>query len=459
MKSTYQVRFWEIKVLKPDANGRRRKRPYGVRWVTAGREHSEWFITKTLARAYLNKLVQAANKGEAFDVETGLPESMYRELRSPTLLQVVREFLDDAWADLSPNSRGRLVDGLAVAVQGFLDEEIDADPVDVRRALTTLVLPPVSARVNGNGHLAEIAEWLVQHSRKVAELADETETAKLGRHLLVKLDGSKAKVATVDTRRGSLVRALSFAVGKQYLSTNPFSTWSPSKFRGEVAIDPGVVVNPLQAWSLLAAVTYVRPRGKNSSWLPFFATLYFAGTRPGEARFLSEDHCHLPSSGWGKLVLPNSLGKSAARYNDGEMYQVRPLKHRPEEATRDIPIPPQLVRILSEHIDTAGTGEKGRLFRTADGGPIPNASYTDIWRLARRYGLAPNQVASPLARRPYDLRHAAVSSWIAAGVPLPEVARRAGHTVQMLTAVYAKVIYGSADQMNQKIETFLDDLD
>jgi hypothetical protein len=50
-----------------------------------------------------------------------------------------------------------------------------------------------------------------------------------------------------------------------------------------------------------------------------------------------------------------------------------------------------------------------------------------------------------------------VSSWIAAGVPLPEVARRAGHTVQMLTAVYAKVIYGAAAQMNQRIEAFLDD--
>jgi len=74
-------------------------------------------------------------------------------------------------------------------------------------------------------------------------------------------------------------------------------------------------------------------------------------------------------------------------------------------------------------------------------------------------GLPPSAVSSSLARRPYDLRHAAVSSWLAAGVPIPEVARRAGHTVQMLTAVYAKVIYGATDSMNQRIEAFLlDDL-
>jgi integrase len=459
MKPTYKVRFWEIGVRKPNEKGRR-KASYGARWVTDGHEHSEWFATKALARSYLNKLVRAANQGEAFDMETGLPESMYREQNSPSLLRVAQEFLREIWPDVSPNSRGRLLDGLAVAVHGFLDDEIDADPADVRRALTSLVLPPESARVEGNGHLAGIAEWLEQHSRKVAELADEKETARLGRKLLIKLDGSKAKVRTVGTRRGSLVQALSFAVDQQYLSANPFSGWSPSRFQSEVAIDPGVVVNPAQARSLLAAVTYARPRSRNVSWRPFFATLYFAGTRPGEARSLAVDNCHLPSSGWGKLILPNSLGRSAARLSDdGEVYQVRPLKHRPEEATREVPIPPELVRILSEHIEQQGVAADGRLFRTAAGGPVPNASYTDIWRLARLYGLAPIQVASQLARRPYDLRHAAVSSWIAAGVPLPEVARRAGQTVQILTSVYAKVIYGSADQMNQRIEDFLDDAD
>lgn len=457
MKPTYQVRFWEIKTMKPDRNGRRRKRPYGARWVTAGEEHSEWFITKTLARAYLNKLVQAANKGEAFDIETGLPESMYREQNSPTLLGLAREFLDEVWSEMSPNSRGRLVDALAVAVHGFLDEESDAEPAEVRRALTTMVLPPDTARLDGPPERVEIVSWLEQHSRRVVELTDADERDRLGRKLLVKLDGGKARVSTVDTRRGALVQALSYAVSRGYLQDNPFRGISLSRFGREVAIDPGVVVNPAQARSLLAAVTYARPRGSNRSWRPFFATLYFAGMRPGEARFLAKDHCDLPGSGWGELVLPNSLGRAAARYNDhGESYQIRPLKHRAEEATRAVPIPPELVRLLRVHIDQEGTADNGRLFRSASGGPLSNASYTDIWRLTRPLGLPPHQVASQLARRPYDLRHAAVSSWIAAGVPLPEVARRAGHTVQMLMAVYAKVIYGTGDQMNKRIERFLD---
>jgi hypothetical protein len=36
--------------------------------------------------------------------------------------------------------------------------------------------------------------------------------------------------------------------------------------------------------------------------------------------------------------------------------------------------------------------------------------------------LTPAEVASPLARRPYDLRHAAVSTWLNAGLTATQVA-------------------------------------
>ena len=47
------------------------------------------------------------------------------------------------------------------------------------------------------------------------------------------------------------------------------------------------------------------------------------------------------------------------------------------------------------------------------------------------------QEASPLARVPYHLRHAAVSLWLNAGVPAPQVAEWAGHSVHVLMKVYA----------------------
>jgi hypothetical protein len=47
---------------------------------------------------------------------------------------------------------------------------------------------------------------------------------------------------------------------------------------------------------------------------------------------------------------------------------------------------------------------------------------------AREDALTAEKVASPLARRPYDLRYAAVSTWLNAGVPSAQVAEWAGHS-------------------------------
>lgn len=60
-------------------------------------------------------------------------------------------------------------------------------------------------------------------------------------------------------------------------------------------------------------------------------------------------------------------------------------------------------------------------------------------------------MASPLAGRPYDLRHAAVSLWLNSGVPAPDVAERAGHSVDVLLRVYAKCIDGQREIANQRI--------
>ena len=63
----------------------------------------------------------------------------------------------------------------------------------------------------------------------------------------------------------------------------------------------------------------------------------------------------------------------------------------------------------------------------------------------------PDQQASPLTRRPYDLRHAAVSLWLNSGVPATEVARRAGHSVVVLLKIYAHCTDGQASAANQRI--------
>jgi hypothetical protein len=69
--------------------------------------------------------------------------------------------------------------------------------------------------------------------------------------------------------------------------------------------------------------------------------------------------------------------------------------------------------------------------------------------------LTPERVASPLADRPYTLRHAAVSLWLNAGVPATEVAERAEHGVDVLLRVYAKCLDDGQRLANERIQDTL----
>lgn len=59
---------------------------------------------------------------------------------------------------------------------------------------------------------------------------------------------------------------------------------------------------------------------------------------------------------------------------------------------------------------------------------------------------------SMLARRPYVLRHACVSTWLNAGVPPAQVAEWAGHGVEVLLRVYAKCVDGDDQVALRRIE-------
>ena len=133
----------------------------------------------------------------------------------------------------------------------------------------------------------------------------------------------------------------------------------------------------------------------------------------------------------------------------------RPPGTRPEAPRRQRdphhPHPPGPGPAARAHIKRFGTTPDGRIFQTARGGILQDSGYNEVWNQARQTALTPAQQRSPLARRPYDLRHAGVSLWLNAGVPATEVARRAGHGVAVLLKIYAHRIDGQATAANQRI--------
>ncbi|MGW4729710.1 hypothetical protein ACWEQC_11120 [Streptomyces shenzhenensis] len=125
------------------------------------------------------------------------------------------------------------------------------------------------------------------------------------------------------------------------------------------------------------------------------------------------------------------------------------------EEVRPVPILPQLVVILRAPLATFGTAKDGRLFTNERGGVVGSSTYYRVWQEARTLALPSAAVASPLAARPYDLRHSALSTWLNAGVDPTEVAARAGNSVEVLLSRYAKCIDGRQEIVNRKIEELL----
>jgi integrase len=267
-----------------------------------------------------------------------------------------------------------------------------------------------------------------------------------------KLDGKPAAASTTQRKRAVIYNALEYAVERKLLDSNPLAAIRAKNHRPVEQVDRRVVVNPEQAARLLAAVGKQGESGKRL--VAFFALMYYSALRPAEAANLPDTALQLPTEGWGELFLPGSAPTTGAAWSDsGRRRDERGLKHRAREAIRVVPSPPPLTSLLRSHLQEFGTNSRGRLFgatRAAER-DLSDSVYGRVWASARAAALTTAEAASPLARRPYDLRHAAVSTWLNASVAPTQVAEWAGHSVAVLLRVYAKCIAGQEEAARNRV--------
>ncbi|MFI7629708.1 tyrosine-type recombinase/integrase [Microbispora rosea] len=452
MNASYDVKFFETYRNKSS------KTPsYVVRWQVAGKRSSKTYRTKALAESFLSDLRQAAKRGEPFDVESGLPASMIKAKSARTVFDFVRAYIDMKWPHAAAKTRDSISDALSTALPALTkDRPGRPDAETLRTALRKCALIPADKRPEPSPEMARAVRWLEGASLDLGDL-NETKIVRLALDALaLRLDGQAASANTIRRKRAVLHAVLEYAVELEELPSNPLHKvkWKPPKTTE--TIDPRVVVNPRQAEELLTAVTYVGKRGRGRRLMALFACMYYAALRPGEAVALRQQDCHLPATGWGRLLVDVSRPEVNTQWTDsGDAHEERGLKHRGRDDVRPVPIPPALVKILRQHIEEFGVGSDGRIFRSERGGVVASTAYTEVWQEARKLALTPAQVTSPLARRPYDLRHAAVSLWLNAGVSAPDVAERAGHSVDVLLRVYAKCLDGQQEIANRRIDDAL----
>lgn len=455
---TYDVRVWSIRRYR-GARGT----TYPVKWNVAGKRHQRTFATHRLAESFRTDLMIAAREGVPFHLDGGLPATMQVAEPAPTWLEHAMRYVKVKWPSASPRHRRGIAEALTDATLAIIDSTEERPPNAVlRQVLYGWAFNATAREITLPDEAAAAFTWLGRNSPLLDDLGNATVLRKALDRLALKQDGLAAAASTVARKRATLHSVLEYAVELEVFPGNPMKRVRWKAPTTTELVDRRVVVNVHQARALLDAVWQRDP-----AVAAFFACLYYAGLRPAEARALRAEGCRLPDSGWGHLLLTGSHQTSGAAWTDAAtMGEERGLKHRGLQDTRLVPAHPELVGVLVRHMDRFPLGVDGRLFVTRTGrrgvpvappyvNPVAMGTLYRAWHRAREAALTEREAGSMLARRPYDLRHACLSTWLNAGVSPARVAQWAGHSVDVLLRVYAKCVDGDDEIALKRIEDAL----
>jgi integrase len=459
---TYDVRIYKTEVYKG-----KRVTTYTVRWKVGPRAWKEPFRNKAQAESFLAELRSATKKGEAFNLKTGRPVSWQRTEGDMTWYDFACVFVDMKWKTASAKYRHDIAYALTKATPALLATD-RGKPNDalLRKALFRWGFN-AKQRDSAPEDIAQALAWVAANTVSVSALAEPERARKVLDAATTRLDGKRSAASVARRNRMILANAMDYAVAeRKLLASNPIRAlkWTAPQTSSE--IDRRSVVNPDQARALLKAVKAREPSGPRL--VAFFAIMYYSALRPEEAISLVRDNVTLPDQiwdeeagkwaesgdGWGELHFRQPTPDAGREWTDDGSHreQRRQLKHRAEGQERRVPCPPELTVILRTHLqEHVGEATDARLFVGVRGGDLPAITYRRAWREARREVLSAQQYASPLARRPYDLRHACVSTWLNGGVPATQVAKWAGHGVDVLLRIYASCLEGQDEIAKRRI--------
>lgn len=448
-ETTYDVRIWSIEQRKG-----KHKTTYRVSWK-AGRQtpFKRSFDTKGLAATFHAKLRSAAKEGVSFDLATGLPVTMLQATESLSWHEFACMYVDMKWPDISPSHRRSTVQSLTPVSVAMSNGTRGMPGRTVLNRAIQLALNPSTRTQERPESVQHALRWIQTHSRPVSDLNQPDVLRTVLTEIDSKVDGKRAASNTIRLRRTALLDAIQYAIEKKLLTKNPLDAVKTRKPKTTLhQVDQRSVANPVQARTLLKAVRKDKPR-----LYAFFALMYFAALRPEEAAELRKSNLSLPANGWGWIFLERATPEISHEWTDsGSRNERRGLKHREENIGRTVPCSPELTAILHDHLDRYVTAADGRLFRgQRNGGRVNSSVYGRAWAKARAAVFTPEFEASPLAKRPYDLRHAAVSTWLNAGVEPTRVAAWAGHSVSVLLRVYAKCLDGGEQTALARVESAL----
>lgn len=408
-----------------------RTRPWRVRSKVAGGDVSKHFARERDAWRYYTKLIEARDEGFRFDPATGEPVSWAGV--DVSVASWAHTWFQRRSPHLMPRTRLSYVEGLAEVLPHIVNAKAPKlDPValqDLRGEIRAWL-----ASANGPMPL-----YLIRHSVTLSDLEDSGACRRADAALAVARDGSMRGARTTNRLRVTIRTVLNAAVEEKLLVRNPWPTTNkravkerPSTDSFDKALLPSLNDIESAAGRLDRMRTDRTPDYKVIIWL-----CALAGLRPGEARALHIEDLELPEDGWGAINVRRSLSDSTSSLRGSD-----PLVGATKTGrNRWVPIEPRLVRILTDHI---GGRTDGLVAQGSGGSPVGSTALQKAWVVAR----------GDAEWRVYDLRHSCATRWLRATGNVPLVARRLGHSPEVLLSIYAGVFPGDEEHANERIEGF-----
>ena len=260
---------------------------------------------------------------------------------------------------------------------------------------------------------------MAKHCLTLAEL-DRERIADIDRKLDLKLDGSQLAANTASRIRIVARASVQSAIDAGAVAVDVWPQRSKTRARRKVArtrrsVDVRTLPSPSVMAAAIDAIATHQPA--SNTYRVMTAVAY--------------------SDGWGRVDVTEA---DISFDEPGE----------PKTGPRSVPIPPVLVNVLSEWIATNHlTSQEQLLFRTRNDNRPSGSNWARAWHRALvSVGQRPMRV--------YDCRHAAATTtWLRAGMPLAETARRLGHSVETLVTTYVGALDDEEHTANQRIDTYL----
>lgn len=422
-----EIRIWGV-LDRRGAKGHNR-RPWVVRWKVDGTRFQRVHRTRGEADRFRSRLLTAQQLGERFDSGTGEPASWNVQELIP-VNEWVRRWLSENWAEWQPRSRTSAIEEMSRFLP--LMVRLEAPPID-----RDLRLYLVDALRPGNPIDGAVEAWVGKWCYNLTDL-DRATLAEVDRLLGVGLKGQLLSQTTARRYRNTAKSCIKRAVDLGLLDRDPW----PPPIRGaknrkvrrtSKAIDIKRLPDPPTLDRALEAIRSHQPASRQYQVMT--AIMALGGLRPSEVVMLRPRALHLPAQGWGAI----DVTEADIDFDEpGD----------PKTGNRIVPIPAQLVAILQDWLDAHRFKPDSLIFRTRHNNRPSQSNWGRSWHRALE-NIGHERL------RLYDCRHTAATTWLSAGVPLGETARRMGHSVETLVAVYVGALQGDEQSGNQAIDDYI----